>query len=59
VGCQRGRRGRRARLSPVLASAAEGGRLNRSVAAGMKLPRVQCPEMQFLDADQVEALAEG
>ena len=43
----------------MLASAVESGRLNRSVAAGMKLPKVQCPEMQFLDADQVEALAEG
>jgi integrase len=46
-------------LSQVLTSAVEGGRLNRNVAAGMKLPKVQRAEMQFLDAGQVEALAEA
>ena len=54
------RRARKAHavLSQVLASAVEGGRLTRNVAAGMKLPKVQRTEMQFLDAEQVEALAE-
>jgi integrase len=45
-------------LRQVLASAVEGGRLSRNVAAGMKLPKVQRTEMHFLDAEQVEALAE-
>ncbi len=54
------RRARKAHavLSQVLASAVEGGRLTRNVAAGIKLPKVQRTEMQFLDAEQVEALAE-
>jgi integrase len=55
------RRARKAHavLSQVLASAVEGGRLNRNVAAGMKLPKVQRTEMHFLDAEQVEDLAEA
>ena len=55
------RRARKAHavLSQVLASAVEGGRLTRNVAAGMKLPKVQRTEMQFLDAERVEALAEA
>ena len=54
------RRARKAHavLSQVLASAVEGGRLTRNVAAGIKLPKVQRTEMHFLDAEQVEALAE-
>ncbi len=44
-------------LSQVLASAVDGGRLPRNVAAGMKLPKVQRREMHFLTAAQVEALA--
>jgi integrase len=55
------RRARKAHavLSQVLASAVEGGRLTRNVAAGIKLPKVQRTEMHFLDAEQVEALAEA
>jgi integrase len=49
---------RHAGLSQVLASGVEGGRLTRNVAAGIKLPKVQRTEMHFLDAEQVEALAE-
>jgi site-specific recombinase XerC len=54
------RRARKAHavLSQVLASAVEGGRLTRNVAAGIKLPKVQRAEMHFLDAEQVETLAE-
>ena len=55
------RRARKAHavLRQVLASAVEGGRLSRNVAVGMKLPKVQRTEMHFLDAEQVEALAEA
>jgi integrase len=55
------RRARKAHavLSQVLASAVEGGRLSRNVAAGVKLPKVQRAEMHFLDAGQVETLAEA
>ena len=55
------RRARKAHavLRQVLASAVEGDRLSRNVAAGMKLPKVQRTERQFLDAEQVEALAEA
>jgi integrase len=49
----------RAVLSQVLASAVEGGKLSRNVAAGVKPPKVQRAEMCFLDAGQVEALAEA
>jgi integrase len=49
----------RAVLSQILASAVEGGKLSRNVAAGVKPPKVQRAEMCFLDADQVEALAEA
>jgi integrase len=54
------RRARKAHavLSQVLGSAVEGGRLIRNVAAGIKLPKVQRTEMHFLEAEQVEALAE-
>jgi integrase len=54
------RRARKAHavLSQVLGSAVEGGRLSRNIAAGIKLPKVQRTEMRFLDADQVETLAE-
>jgi integrase len=44
-------------LSQILASAVDGGRLPRNVAAGMNLPKVQRREMHFLTAMQVEALA--
>jgi site-specific recombinase XerC len=55
------RRARKAHavLRQVLASAVEGGRLSRNVAVGMKLPKVQRTEMHFLDAEQVEVLAEA
>jgi integrase len=46
-------------LSQFLTSAVDGGRLARNVAAGIKLPKVQRREMYFLDAAQVEALAEA
>jgi integrase len=49
----------RAVLSQILASAVEGGKLSRNVAAGIRPPKVQRAEMCFLDADQVEALAEA
>jgi integrase len=49
----------RAVLSQALASAVEGGKLSRNVAAGVKPPKVQRAEMCFVDADQVEALAEA
>jgi integrase len=46
-------------LSQVLGSAVDGGRVARNVAAGVKPPKVQRKEMHFLDARQVEALAEA
>ena len=46
-------------LSQILGTAVEGGRLARNVAVGIKLPKVQRKEMQFLTAAQVEALAEA
>jgi integrase len=46
-------------LSQVLGSAVEGGRLSVNRAAGVKPPKVQRKEMHFLDADQVEALADA
>ncbi len=46
-------------LSQILGSAVDGGRLARNVAVGVKLPKVQRKEMQFLTAAQVEALAEA
>jgi len=49
----------RAVLSQVLDAAVEGGKLGRNVAAGVKPPKVQRAEMCFLDAGQVEALAEA
>jgi integrase len=49
----------RAVLSQILASAVEGGKLSRNVAAGVRPPKVQRAEMCFLDAGQVEALAEA
>jgi len=45
-------------LAQVLDAAVDGGRLARNVAAGVKLPKVQRREMGFLDAVQVEALAD-
>jgi integrase len=49
----------RAVLSQVLDAAVEGGKLSRNVTAGVKPPKVQRAEMCFLDAGQVEALAEA
>lgn len=49
----------RAVLSQVLDAAVEGGNLSRNVVAGVKPPKVQRAEMCFLDAVQVEALAEA
>jgi integrase len=46
-------------LSQVLASAVEGDRLVRNAASAVKPPKVQRKEMHFLDAQQVEALAEA
>jgi hypothetical protein len=46
-------------LSQVLTSAVEGGRLAVNRAAGVKPPKGQRNEMHFLDADQVEALADA
>lgn len=46
-------------LSQVLDAAVDGGKLARNVAAGVKLPKVQRREMHFLDAVQVEALADA
>jgi integrase len=46
-------------LAQVLDAAVDGGRLARNVAAGVKLPKVQRREMGFLDAVQVEALADA
>jgi len=49
----------RAVLSQLLDAAVEGGKLSRNVAAGVKPPKVQRAEMCFLDAGQVEALADA
>lgn len=46
-------------LAQVLDAAVDGGRLARNVAAGVKLPKVQRREMGFLDAVQVEQLADA
>jgi integrase len=46
-------------LAQVLDAAVDGGRLARNVAAGVKLPKVQRREMHFLDAIQVEQLADA
>jgi integrase len=46
-------------LAQVLDAAVDGGRLARNVAAGVKLPKVQRREMHFLNAVQVEQLADA
>jgi hypothetical protein len=46
-------------LSQVLAAAVEGGRLARNPAAGVRLPKRVDREMLFLDAVQVEQLADA
>jgi integrase len=46
-------------LAQVLDAAADGGKLARNVAVGVKLPKVQRREMHFLDAVQVEQLADA
>jgi integrase len=46
-------------LAQVLDAAVDGGKLARNVASGMKLPKVQRREMHFLDAVQVEVLADA
>jgi integrase len=46
-------------LAQVLDAAVDGGKLARNVAAGVKLPKVQRREMHFLDAVQVEAVADA
>jgi integrase len=46
-------------LSQVLAAAVEGGRLARNPAAGVRLPKRVEREMLFLDAAQVEQLADA
>ena len=49
----------RAALKRVLDSAVEGGRLNRNVVTLVKPPKRARKEMHFLDAAQVEQLAEA
>jgi integrase len=44
-------------LGQILRSAAESGYLAKSPCVGVKLPRMQVPEMRFLTVDQVEVLA--
>ena len=46
-------------LAQVLAAAVEGGRLARNPAAGVRLPKRVEREMLFLDASQVEQLADA
>jgi integrase len=46
-------------LAQVLAAAVEGGRLARNPAAGVRLPKRVEREMLFLDAGQVEQLADA
>jgi integrase len=46
-------------LSQVLDAAVDGGKLARNVAAGVKLPKVQRRELHFLNAVQVEQLADS
>ena len=46
-------------LAQVVDAAVDGGKLARNVAAGVKLPKVQRREMDFLDAVQVEQLADA
>jgi integrase len=46
-------------LAQVLDAAVDGGKLGRNVAAGVKLPKVQRREMHFLEAAQVEQLADA
>jgi integrase len=46
-------------LSQVLAAAVDGGRLARNPAAGVRLPKRVEREMLFLDAGQVEQLADA
>jgi integrase len=46
-------------LSLVLSSAVEGGKLARNVAARVKPPKAQRREMLFLDAGQVQQLADA
>jgi integrase len=46
-------------LAQVLDAAVDGGKLARNVATGVKLPKVQRREMHFLDAVQVEQLADA
>jgi integrase len=46
-------------LSQVLAAAVDGGRLARNPAAGVRLPKRVEREMLFLDAAQVEQLADA
>jgi integrase len=46
-------------LSAVMKSAVESEYIARTPCIGVKLPRTQSREMQFLSADQVEALAES
>jgi integrase len=41
----------------ILRSAVESGYLARNPCVGVKLPRMQVPEMRFVTAEQVEALA--
>jgi len=44
-------------LGQILRSAVESGYLTKSPCVGVKLPRMQVPEMRFLTAEEVEALA--
>jgi integrase len=51
--------GVRAVLRLVFETAREGGALTANPCAGVKVPRPKKPEMHFLTAEEVEALAEG
>lgn len=44
-------------LAQILRSAVESGYLAKNPCVGVKLPRMQVPEMRFVNAAQVEALA--
>ena len=44
-------------VGQILRSAVESGFLTKSPCVGVKLPRMQVPEMRFLSAGEVEALA--
>jgi len=44
-------------VAQILRSAVESGYLAKSPCVGVKLPRMQVPEMRFVNADQIQTLA--